>query len=315
MAMICGTPTPATIRVVQMEPGSDADLDRIGARLHQRQRRRPRGDVAADDFDLGIVALDPAHALDHAFAVAVRRVNHDGVHAGLDQRGHALLGALAHAYRSAHAQSAGGVTRRIREIELLGNVLDGDQALEFEGVVDHQQTLQLVLVQQRLRFFGGGAIGHSDQALARRHDLAHRLVVAGLEAQVAPGDDADHLAAVADRESGHPKLLRQGHDLAHGGGRRDHHRVAQQAAFIALDLGHLRGLLGGRQVLVNDADAAFLSDGNRQARFSHGVHGRGDQGQLQFDIAGKPGGERGVLGQDLGECGHQQHIVEGERFS
>jgi hypothetical protein len=78
-------------------------------------------------------------------------------------------------------------TRRIREIELLGDVLDGDQALEFEGVVDHQQTLQLVLVQQRLRFFGGGAIGHSDQALARRHDLAHRLVVAGLEAQVAPG--------------------------------------------------------------------------------------------------------------------------------
>jgi hypothetical protein len=90
---------------------------------------------------------------------------------------------------------------------------------------------------------------------------------------------------------------------------------SRSTPLVALDLGHLRGLLGGRQVLVHDADAALLGDGNRQARFSHGVHGRGDQGQVQLDVAGKPGGERGVLGQDLGIRGHQQHIVEGERFS
>jgi hypothetical protein len=33
------------------------------------------------------------------------------------------------------------------------------------------------------------------------------------------------------------------------------------------------------------------------------------------DIAGELGGEGGVLGQDLGERWHQQHIVEGERFA
>ena len=40
IAVTCGTPTPATTRVVQIEPGPDADLDRVGARLDQRGRPR-----------------------------------------------------------------------------------------------------------------------------------------------------------------------------------------------------------------------------------------------------------------------------------
>ena len=129
---------------------ADADLDRVGAGLDQRARRGAGGDVAADHVDLRIVLLDPAHALDHALAVAVRGVDHDRVDAGLHQRLDALLGALAHADRGAHAQAAGGVARGVGEAGLLGDVLDGDQALELEGVVDHQQALELVLVQQRL---------------------------------------------------------------------------------------------------------------------------------------------------------------------
>ena len=35
---IAGTPTPATMRVVQMEPGTDPDLNRIGARVDQGAR-------------------------------------------------------------------------------------------------------------------------------------------------------------------------------------------------------------------------------------------------------------------------------------
>ena len=94
------------MRVVQIEPGADADLDRVGAGIDQRPRRVAGGDVAADHVDLRIVLLDPAHALDHAGAVAVRGVDHDRVDAGLHQRLDALLGALAHAHRRAHAQAA-----------------------------------------------------------------------------------------------------------------------------------------------------------------------------------------------------------------
>jgi hypothetical protein len=36
IAESCGTPTPATMRVVQIEPGPDADLDRIRTGIDQR---------------------------------------------------------------------------------------------------------------------------------------------------------------------------------------------------------------------------------------------------------------------------------------
>ena len=93
------------------------------------------------------------------------------------------------------------------------------------------------------------------------------------------------------------------------------HRIAQNTRLVALDLGHLRGLLGHRQVLVHDAHAALLGDGDGQPGLGHRVHGGRDQGQIQGDVAGKLGGEGGVLGQDLGVRWHQQHIVEGERFA
>jgi hypothetical protein len=103
---ICGTPTPATMRVVQMRARADADLHRIGAGFHQRQRGRAGGDVAADHVDLRVVPLDPAHAIDDAGTVAVRGVDHQHVDAGLHQQLDPLLGALAHAHRRAHAQLA-----------------------------------------------------------------------------------------------------------------------------------------------------------------------------------------------------------------
>ena len=49
-AEICGTPTPATMRVVQIEPGPMPTLTRVRARIDQRARRFGGGDVAGDDL-------------------------------------------------------------------------------------------------------------------------------------------------------------------------------------------------------------------------------------------------------------------------
>ena len=222
---------------------------------------------------------------------------------------------IADTHCGADPQPAGGIARRVREAGLLGDVLDRDQALELEGVVDDQQALELVLVQERLGLGRAGAFAHGDQLVARSHDLADRHVVARLEAQVAPGHDAHHLAAIQDREAGDPQLLLHRDHLPHGVLRRDDDRVAQNAGLVALDAGDLGGLLACAHVLVHDADPALLRDGDGQTRFGHGVHRRGHERKVQRDIAGKPGGEGGVLGQDLGERGHQQHVVEGERFA
>ncbi len=122
------------------------------------------------------------------------------------------------------------------------------------------------------------------QPIARGHDGAHRLVEVGLEAVVAVGDHADDLALLHHRESRYPVLLREREKLAHRDVRRHRHRIAQHAGFEALDLGDFRGLLLGGEILVDDADAAFLRDGDRQARLGDGVHRRRDERDVELDV-------------------------------
>jgi hypothetical protein len=298
------------MRVVQMLPGPMPT-----ACFHQRQCRRAGGNIAANHVNVRVVFLHPAHALDHAMAVAMRRIHHNRVHAGTGQGFHTLFRAHAHAHGRAHTQLAQGVARGVWKTGLFGDVLDCDEALELEVIIDDQQALDLVLVEQHLGLLDGGAVGHRHQALARRHDQSYREVQARLETQVAPRHQADHLARIAHRKAGNAELLGQGHHLAHRVLGRDHHRVAQHTGLVALDTRHLGRLLLRREVLVHNADAALLRDRDGEARFGHGIHRGGNQRQIERDVAGKTGGEGGVLGQDLGVGRHQQHVVEGEGFA
>ena len=133
--------------------------------------------------------------------MAVGSVYHDGVHASLDQGFHALFRTLAHTHRCANTQSACAVACGQREAGLLGDVFDGDQSLEHKVIVDDQQALQFVFVQQGLGLLRGGALRHSHQALAWRHDLGHGSVVAGFETQITPRHNADHFASFAHGET------------------------------------------------------------------------------------------------------------------
>ena len=91
---------------------ADADLDAVGTVVDQRLGSGRGGDVAADHLDLREIALDPLDAVEHALRVTVRGVDHQHVHAGFDQRGGTLLGALAHADR--RARRAAGPARPCR---------------------------------------------------------------------------------------------------------------------------------------------------------------------------------------------------------
>src|SRR3990167_2060140 len=294
---------------------ADADLDRVSAGLNQGQRSRAGGDVAADHIDLREVLLDPAHALDHALAVAVGGVHHQHIDAGLDQQLDTLFSALTHAHCRPHAQLAMGIACGVGEGVLLGDVLDGENARQLIAVVDHQHTLQLVLVHQRLGLSLSGAIFDEDQTLTRGHDLAHRGVETGLETQVTAGHDAHDLALVHDGEAGDTVLLRQLDHFTDLDARRDGDRVAQDAGLVTLDARDFGGLLTGRHVFVDDPDAAFLGDRDRQTGFRDRVHRGGHERQIQLNVAGETGGQRCVAGQHLRVRGHQQHVVKREGFT
>jgi hypothetical protein len=81
------------------------------------------------------------------------------------------------------------------------------------------------------------------------------------------------LAALDHRQAGKLVLAGQIQHLAHRHVGRDGDRVLEHSRFEALDLGHLGRLGARRQVLVHDADAALLGQGDRQARLGHGIHG------------------------------------------
>ena len=125
---------------------ANAHFHGVSPRLYQRQRSRSGGNVAAHHVNVGVILFDPAYAVDHALAVAVGGVHHNGIYARFGQGLYALFSALTHPYRSSHAQLALGIACSVGEAGLFGDVFHGDQAFELKGVVHHQQSLNFVLV-------------------------------------------------------------------------------------------------------------------------------------------------------------------------
>ena len=94
----------------------------------------------------------------------------------------------------------------------------------------------------------------------------------------------------------------------------DGERVHHHAGLEFLDAADLGGLLGGFQVLVDDAHAALLGHGDSHGGLGDGVHGGGDDRDVERDGAGEAGAGVGSGGQHLGVGRDQQHVVEGERL-
>ena len=98
----------------------------------------------------GDARLDPAHHLDHAERMSVRRVDDEHIGAGGDECLRALDRVGADADGGADAQPAALVLRRVRVLDLLLNVLDRDEPAQLAVGIDDRQLLDLVAVQDLL---------------------------------------------------------------------------------------------------------------------------------------------------------------------
>ena len=77
----------------------------------------------------------------------------------------------------------------------------------------------------------------------------------------------------------------------------------------AIDFGRL---FVDRQVLVDDAEAAVLGHGDRQARFGDRVHRRADERHVQPDVAREARRDVHLRRQHGRVLRHEQHVVEGQ---
>ena len=195
MAVICGTPTPDTTRVVQIDPGANSDPQRVGARVNQGLGAVGGGHVAGDHLDIGAFAFGRYQRRNHVVRVAVRRVDTQRVNAGAPQRRDALGAVGSHSNRGAHPQASQAVLARRGIAHRFVHVLDRDQPAQPLLIVDQRQLFNSMGLQDVLgriqvdAQFGGDHLG--------RHQLAHRLVQPLDEAQVAIGKHP-HQTVLAD---------------------------------------------------------------------------------------------------------------------
>ena len=183
----------------------------------------------------------------------------------------------------------------------------------MEVIVHDEELLYPMLVQQLDGVIERGAHRRRDQVFLG-HDLANLLGHVGLEPKIPVGEDADEARPFGD---GHPADAVACHEFQglgdqlvglHRDGIDDH------AALGALDLVDLIGLVLGREVPVDDADAAFLCQGDGQPRLRHRIHRGAHQRDVEPDRARKLGRGIALAGQHLRAGRHKQQIVEGEPF-
>ncbi len=241
-------------------------------------------------------------------------VHHHHIDTGSGQRLDAVTGVRTGTDRRTNTQTALAVLGGQRVGLGFLDVAEGHQAAQVEVGVDHQHFLDAVFVELGLDFFQASALEHGDQLVLGRHDRRDGITGVRREAQVTTGDDAHQLFAGYHREAGEAQFMGLAQQLADLGFRGDGDRVVDDRSLVALDLAHLGGLLLDAHVLVDDANATFLRHGDGQAGFGDGVHGRGNQRNVQLDFAGQAGLEADILRQNLGISRDQENIIESQGF-
>ncbi len=171
-----------------------------------------------------------------------------------------------------------------------------------------------MLVQQRHHFFVGRAFMYRDESLLRRHHRRYRRIEIGFEAKVAVRHDADGLLALDDRHAGDLHRLGEVDDLADRHVRRHGNRVAHDAALVFLDQQDLVRLLLDGHVPVNDADAAFLGQRDREPGLGDRVHGRRNERNVELDAGGEVGRQVDFARQHIRVVRLQEYIVERQCF-
>ncbi len=271
------------MRVVQIEPGPMPTLTPSAPESTSAFAASAGDDVAGDQLQVGIRALDRAHPVEHVARMAVRRVDDDDVGAGLDEQRDALVGVHTRADGRADAQRAPLVLAGERIVVRFLDVLHGDHAAKLETLVlvDDQHLLDAVLVQEAEHMVLVGAFAHRDETLFRRHDLRNRCVALRFEPQIAVRHDADQVLTLDDGHARDVLGASEGKHVADRRIGRDGDRVVNDAALELFDLLNLARLVLRRHVLVDDADAAFLRECDRESRLGHGVHRGRDDGDVQ----------------------------------
>ena len=287
---------PAMTRVVQIEPGPMPTLTPSAPASARARAAASVATFAGHHVDRE-VALQLAHRFDHVARVPVGRIDHQDVHAGLDQSLGSLV--VVHADGRTDRQAPALVEVRARVFGQHLEVLHRDQTLQDAALVHDDQFLDLVPVQERARVLQRSPRRGRHQALGR-HDFGHGRGVVGLEATVAAGQNADHAIALLDNRQARDVEAR--HQLARLSDRRPRQqgdRIQNDPVGRSLDFVDLADLALNGQVAVDHSQPARPRQGHRELPFGHGIHGRGGDRHVEAHPTREARAEVDVARQDV----------------
>ena len=213
--------------------------------------------------------------------MTVSRVDAQKIGVCVDQGLHAVV--VVDADGGADAEAASLIPGGSRVLHNAVDIPHRDQAGQLAVIVDQQQLLDLVFLKDVFGLFQAGArrTGHE---VRPGHDRADLHIVIFKELQIAPGQDADQLLALDDRNPGNVLFLHQLLGPADRLAGREGHRIENDAMLRPLDLGNLPPLGLDGEVLVDDADAAFLGQRNRQSGLGDRIHGGRDDRDIDRHV-------------------------------
>ena len=296
---------------MQIEPGTLADLDCVRPASTSASAPSPVETFPAIS-STSWMRLDLPDDVEHSVGVAVRRVHDEDVHLGVDERRSPLERVRPDPDRRAHAQAALVVLRRVGVLDLLRDVLDGDEALEPSVGVDDRELLDLVAMEDRLGLLERRADRRGDE-VAARHERRDGLRGVGLEAEVAVREDADEdTVVVRDRDARDPVALHELERLRDGVSGLERDGLDDHPGLRALHLVHLGDLILDGEVTVDDAEPARAGERDREPRLRHRVHGRRDERDVQRDRRRQPRDRRDVVRQHVRLGREQEDVVERE---
>ena len=241
-------------------------------------------------------------------------VDHQHIDPGANQRLYPLIRVRTGTHRRADAQLAEAVLTRVGERFRFVEVFNGDEALQAKVVVHDENFLDTVLMQQALHLFKRRTLFYRNQFFLLGHDRGNRLFRVGLKADIAARHNADEVARLHHRHTGNAVGAGELDQLRNACGALDRDRIFDHATLELLDPADFLGLFLDGHVLVDNADAAFLSQRNGQTRLGDRIHCRGYQWNIERNIARQARDQRDILGGDLGIAGQEEHIVESEPF-
>src|SRR5262249_29937181 len=122
----------------------------------------------------------------NATRVSMSRIDHNHIYFGLQQLLSAFQIIARCSYRGAYPQAPVDILGGAGIFDLLLDVLDGDQTLQVESIIDHQEFLDAMPVENLFGFFERGAHRYRYEVFLR-HDVFDGEIHACLETQVPVG--------------------------------------------------------------------------------------------------------------------------------